>query len=252
MKCAPGGGGTAAATDADGGTAFSYASDELDAMAGATNYYEWILDRFRPYLGRRIMEVGAGIGTFSEYLAGAQPGAELTLLEPAENNVPRLRERFEQRPGVTVRQGVLDGNVEAGCADSVVAVNVLEHVPDDTGFVASAMQALGPGGHLVLFVPAGPGIFGTLDEAFEHYRRYTRKELGSLLTGAGFQLQELRYTNLPGVLAWWLTGRVLRRRTVSPGAARTYDRLVIPWLRRLETVWTPPAGQSLFAVGRKP
>jgi SAM-dependent methyltransferase len=133
----------------------------------------------------------------------------------------------------------------------VVAVNVLEHVPDDLDFVIQAERVLAPGGHLVLFVPAGPGIFGTLDEAFEHYRRYTRGDLARLLERAGFELVELRYSNLPGVLAWWLSGRVLRRRTVTPGSVRLYDRLMVPWLRRLERVWTPPRGQSLFVVGRK-
>lgn len=233
-------------------TAFSYASDELDAMAGATNYYDWIVDRFRPFLGGRILEVGAGIGTFSEYLAAAAPGATLTLVEPAGNNVPRLTERFAGHPGVSVVHGVLGEALPAATADSVVAVNVLEHVQDDAAFVAHAARVLSPGGHLLLFVPAGPGIFGTLDEAFEHYRRYEREGLRALLGAAGFELHDLRYTNLPGVLAWWLTGRVLRRRTVTARSARTYDRLVIPWLRRLERHWTPPLGQSLVAVARRP
>lgn len=235
-----------------GAVHFSYASDELDAMAAASNYYGWIMDRFRPYLGKRVMEVGAGIGTFSEYLAEGLPGAALTLLEPATNNLTRLRERFAGRPGVEVRQGYLDGSLEPGSVDSIVAVNVLEHVPDDAGFVAAALSALEPGGRVILFVPAGPGIFGAMDEAFEHYRRYTREGLGALLAQGGLEIEELRYTNLPGVLAWWFTGKVLRRRTVTPGAARLYDRLVIPWLRRLESYWTPPRGQNLLAIARKP
>jgi len=231
---------------------FSYASDELDAMAGATNYYRWILDRFRPYLGRRLMEVGAGIGTFSEYLAEGVPGATLTLLEPAGNNLIRLRERFAGRPGVNVQAGYLDESVEPECVDSVVAVNVLEHVPDDAAFVKAAARALQPGGRVILFVPAGPGIFGSLDEAFGHYRRYTLEGLRSVLTGAGLEVEELRYTNLPGVVAWWFTGKVLRRRTVTARAARIYDRVMIPWLRRLESVWSPPRGQNLLAIARKP
>jgi SAM-dependent methyltransferase len=235
----------------EGALHFSYASDELDAMAGAVNYYNWIVDRFSPYLGERILEVGAGIGTFSEYLLRAAPAAEITLVEPAANNVPRLERRFAEHPRVHVRRGVLGGELPGESADSVVAVNVLEHVPDDADFVAQAARVLRPGGHLVLFVPAGPGIFGTLDEAFEHYRRYTRAGLTRLMEEGGLELREMKYSNLPGVLAWWLAGRVLRRRTVTARSAVIYDRLMIPLLRAVERIWSPPRGQSLFAVGRK-
>jgi SAM-dependent methyltransferase len=235
-----------------GAVHFSYASDELDAMSDAVNYYNWIVERFQPYLGSRILEVGAGIGTFSDYLLRTAPGASFTLLEPAANNVPRLTDRLGARTNVRVLKAVLGEEIADASADSVVAVNVLEHVPDDADFLAHAHRVLAPGGHLLLFVPAGPGIFGSLDEAFEHYRRYTRVGLGGLVREAGFELLELRYSNLPGVLAWWLSGRILRRRTVTPGSVRLYDRVMIPWLRALERVWTPPRGQSLFMAARRP
>ena len=230
---------------------FSYASDELESMSGAVNYYGWIVERFRPFLGRRILEVGAGIGTFSEYLLRAAPEARVTLLEPAENNLRLLTARFVGNPRATVMRGVLDVSIGEASQDSVVAVNVLEHVPDDRDFVAQAHRALVPGGHLVLFVPAGPGIFGTLDEAFEHHRRYTREGLRRLVQDGGFEVVALAYSNLPGVAAWWLSGKVLRRRTVTSSWVRLYDRLVIPWVRALERRWEPPRGQSLLVVGRK-
>lgn len=234
------------------GSRFSYAGDELDAMACAENYYRWILERIRPYLGSRVMEVGAGIGTFSEFLAGALAGAELILLEPAENNLALLQDRMGSRPGVTVIEGVLDQTTPSSAYDTLVAVNVLEHISDDRDFVRQAVRVLAPGGRLILFVPAGPGLFGTLDEAFEHHRRYTREGLAHLLTGAGFEGELLRYANLPGVLAWWASGRILRKRTLRPGAVRLYDRWAIPVIRAVEELVPPPVGQSLFAVARRP
>jgi SAM-dependent methyltransferase len=230
---------------------FTYASDELDALAGAVNYYRWIMESFGPRLGRRIVEVGAGVGTCSAYLLEAAPQASLTAIEPAANNVPVLRERFAGEPRVAVRQGYLDETLEAGSADTVVAVNVMEHVEDDAAFLRAARRLLTPGGHLLLFVPAVPAIFGTLDEAFEHFRRYTRRELDAKVRAAGFRVDLLRYVNLPGVAAWWLSGKVLRRRTITASAARTYDRWVIPWISALERRWSPPIGQSLLLVARK-
>lgn len=238
-----------AVTDAGG---FTYSGEELDSLAGARNYYGWITRRFAPYLGKRIVEVGAGIGTFAEHLREAAPQADLTLVEPARNNWPHLRARFADRPGVRTVQGYLEDAGAAGSADTVVAVNVMEHVKDDAGFLRAAHRLLSPGGHLLLFVPALPWIYGTLDEAFEHYRRYTKPSLEGAIRGAGFAPLRIAYTNLPGVLAWWMTGRVLRRRTVRASDAKLYDRFAIPWIAALERLGAPPLGQSLIAISRKP
>lgn len=235
-----------------GTAAFTYAGTELDALAEARNYYAWLTERFAPFLGPRMVEVGAGIGTCTAFLLDARPDAVLTALEPAANNVPSLARRFAAEPRVTVVRGYLAEAVPQGAADAVVAVNVMEHVADDAGFLRAARRALAPGGHLCLYVPAVPAIFGELDRAMEHHRRYTRRGVRALLEDAGFEVLRLEYTNLPGVAAWWLMGRVLRRRTLSASSARVYDRWVIPWVRALERRWTPPLGQSLLTVARKP
>ena len=232
------------------GTEFTYSGDELDALAGARNYYGWIADRFAPHLGSRIVEVGAGIGTFTDYLLARAPGASVTAIEPADNNFPHLARRFADQPRVTARHGYLDDTLEPGAADAVVAVNVMEHVPDDAAFLRAAARALAPGGHLLLFVPALPALFGSLDRAFEHYRRYTRPVLRTRIAEAGLRPLDVRYVNLPGVAAWWLAGKVLRRTTVSAADARLYDRWVVPVVRAVESRISPPLGQSLLAIAR--
>jgi 2-polyprenyl-3-methyl-5-hydroxy-6-metoxy-1,4-benzoquinol methylase len=120
---------------------FEYASTELDALAGARNYYTSLMHYFAPHLGERVMEVGAGVGTFSEYLR-ASPGVErLTLVEPARNNAPLLRTRFAADPSVEIVSGYLDDAAVPGSHDTLVAVNVLEHVPDDEGFLRTASSS---------------------------------------------------------------------------------------------------------------
>ncbi|HEX6037532.1 class I SAM-dependent methyltransferase [Longimicrobium sp.] len=231
-------------------SSFTYASSELDAMASAPNYYQAILSFFQPHLGRSVLEVGAGIGTFSALLAGAPGVEQLGLLEPAGNNYPLLRERFAHDPRVRAVHGYLEQHTADFSVDSVVTVNVLEHVPDDAAFLRAARSVLRPGGRLLIFVPALPAIYGSLDTVFEHHRRYTRRTLRAALEGAGFGVPVLRYVNLPGVLAWFVTGRVLRKKTLNPRDVATYDRLVIPWLMKLERHWSPPLGQSLLAVAQ--
>jgi SAM-dependent methyltransferase len=232
--------------------AFAYTGTELDALASAPNYHRWIVHRFSPYLGERIVEAGAGIGTFAAYLREAAPAAMLTLVEPAANNYPQLARRHAGDPRARTVHGYLSDADGAASADTVVAVNVLEHVEDEAAFLSTAHRLLVRGGHLLLFVPALPAIFGTLDEAFGHHRRYRRRGLRDALVAAGFEPVRLAYTNLPGVVAWWVSGRVLRRRTLTARDAALYDRWVVPWISALERIAPPPLGQSLIAVARRP
>ena len=228
--------------------AFRYASSELDALASARNYYTSLMWYFAPHLGARVMEVGAGVGTFAQYLRAAPRVERLTLVEPAANNVPALRERFRGDASVQVTCGYLDDAATPESQDTIVAVNVLEHVADDHAFLRTARETLVPGGTLLLFVPALQSIYGTLDTAFEHHRRYGRSQLRTALSRAGFRIRDSRYSNSVGVLSWFFAGRVLRRTTLSDRDVRLYDRWIVPWLSRLERRVRPPVGQSLIAI----
>ncbi|HJR62724.1 MAG TPA: class I SAM-dependent methyltransferase [Gemmatimonadaceae bacterium] len=231
-------------------TGFSYSGTELDALADARNYYEHIRRRFASHLGAKVVEVGAGIGTFSQYLLRSPGVQELIAIEPAVNNFPVLRDRFASDRRVTTRQGELRDFADKLVADSLVAVNVMEHIEDDVSFLRDARRVLGDSGTLLLFVPALQSIYGTLDEAFDHYRRYDRSLLHSRLSDAGFGMVRTRYVNMPGIAAWYLAGRVMRRRTLDPRSVRFYDRFVVPVVAAVEAVIEPPAGQSLLAIAR--
>jgi SAM-dependent methyltransferase len=233
------------------GGEFNYSGEELDALAGARNYYGWISASFAPWLGRRMLEAGAGIGTFTDWLLARRPDAHVTAVEPAANNFPTLSRRWAGDPRVTAVQGYLDDSLPAASADTVVAVNVMEHVEDDAAFLRAAARVLAPGGHLCLFVPALPALYGSLDEAFEHHRRYTRRGLEGRLRGAGLELVRVRYMNMPGMVAWWLFSKVLRRRTITARDAGVYDRWVVPLVRAVEDRIPPPVGNGLLAVARK-
>ena len=233
-------------------TEFNYSGTELEAMALAQNYQRWILSQFAPYLGKRVIEVGAGIGTFSRLLLNDCDISELIALEPAENLFPLLRNQLAPFSRAHIRQEYFENLPVTQSADSILLVNVLEHVADDIRLLRVAHRILEPAGTLLLFVPALPWLSGTLDKAFEHQRRYTRSRLAEKLHNTGFRTETLRYINLPGIASWFITGRVLQRRTLKPRDVQLYDRWVVPWISRLERFWEPPVGQSLIAVARKP
>src|SRR5215212_940361 len=220
---------------------FLYSGTELDALAGANNYYETIVGHFDGMLGGRVVEVGAGIGTSAEHILRRGRPREMVLLEPAENNFPIVAERFRDEPRVRVRYGYLEQYADTLTADALVAVNVLEHVSDDARFLRAAHRVLSPGGRILLAVPALPALFGSLDRAFAHHRRYTKPLLAARLADAGFRNARLRWFNLPGVAVWFLAARLLQQRTIHPAAMQLYDRLVIPWVSALERRWEPPA-----------
>jgi SAM-dependent methyltransferase len=231
---------------------FSYSGTELDAVGEAANYYDWIVDFFAPHIGQRCVEAGAGIGTVSKLLLERASPRALTLIEPAANNVPILRERFAGDSRVKVYHGYLEDLTRSLKSDSIIAVNVLEHVEKDDAFLKASFNILAPGGSLLLLVPALPAIFGSLDRAFDHFRRYTRSGIREQLLDAGFEIERLRYLNTLGVAAWFVAGRIFRRSTLARSQVRFYDRLVIPWLRAVEKRVSPPIGQSLLAIARKP
>lgn len=218
----------------------------LHAIAGARHYNNWLFSRAEPYLGRSVLDVGAGIGTFTERAADA--GAEVTALEPEFGAL--LREQLRDRPEVTVLDEPLEAHEGAGEFDSILCFNVLEHVPDDEQALRRLLNELRPGGRLLLLVPAHQFLYGGFDHAAGHVRRYDRAPLRARLTQAGFELDELRHVNPVGALGWLVRIR-LRRGGEWPAASfRTFDRLV-PVLRHLDRLRLP-FGLSLWAVARRP
>ncbi|MCL6564887.1 MAG: class I SAM-dependent methyltransferase [Acidobacteriia bacterium] len=228
-----------------------YPSTELAAMQEARNYYRAIVCWFRPHLGKRIVEIGAGLGTFSSYLLSHASDADLVLVEPSDNLFPLLQQQFAGVPRVRLVHGSAADLQDSEAADSVILVNVLEHIEEDTLTLQKIHRLLAPDGKILLFVPALPGLYGALDEEFGHVRRYTKSSLTEKLEASGFRPVCVRYWNLPGVASWFVAGKLLKRRTLTAHWVRLYDRLVVPWTCLLERVWPPPAGQSLIAVARK-
>ncbi len=222
----------------------------LERMAAAPRYNRWMFERLRPWVGRRVLEIGAGIGNMSAFLADRE---RIVLTDTEDYYLRRLRERFGGEAHVTVaalRLPAVEPRLKAERLDTVVCLNVLEHIEDDRASLRAMHDLLEPGGRLVLLVPALRALYGTLDEALGHFRRYARRELATKYQEAGFELRHLEYFNLAGVPGWWFTGRVLRRRLIPTGALRWYEALVP--LFRLESLLPWRIGQSLIAIGEVP
>ena len=222
--------------------------DVLEELDQAKHYSAWILQMIAPHISGRILEVGAGRGTYSTYFADR---GHLTALEPSAVNSAVLRERLKEYPNASVITAELAGAAAPGSYDTVVLLNVLEHIPDDHQALGDIYEALAPGGKMVLWVPAFESLYGKFDQRIGHYRRYRRDQLLALVHKVGFQQVTAKYTNMPGYFAWWVVVRVLGRTPTSGGLASTYDRFFIPVISRVERFVRPPIGQSLLVVAQR-
>lgn len=228
-------------------------AEDLATLARADRLADWMFDQFRVDVRGSVVEVGAGLGTYSSRILAA--GAKrLMLVEPEEECASVLEAQFAADPRATVAREAVPGSValngSAGRHDLVVCQNVLEHLDDDRTALAEMARALKPGGALVLVVPAHPRLYGSLDIAYGHRRRYSPEALRVLLADEGLELLELRPFNLLGVLGWSASNR-LRRYRLSPASVRLYERLLPGW-RELEEHLRPPWGLSLVARARRP
>ena len=175
----------------------------------------------------------------------------LIAIEPSDNNFPLLSGRLANQERATIVKSYLKGSSPPESVDTLVAVNVLEHIEHDDEILRQAWEMARPGGTLLLFVPAVPAVFGSLDTAFEHFRRYTKSALRSLVETAGWRIERLGYMNMPGILPWFVAGRLLGRTSIGGTEAKLYDRLVVPVTAAIEDRVSIPIGQSLLAIARK-
>ena len=223
-----------------------YTGREMESMDFAVNYHRWILEIFRPFLGKRIVEVGAGTGAFSEMLMETRPDS-LTMLEPSANLFPILVERMG--PDRTLQNTLREASISN--PDSILYVNVLEHVEDDETELAAVHSLLAPGGRVLIFVPANRWLMSDMDRLMGHHRRYTLAELSLKCTSAGFNIRYSSRFDALGIIPWLVKYRLLRSTTMESGLVKLYDSLVVPVARVAEGFIPPPIGKSIILIGEK-
>lgn len=237
-------------------TEVEYFGHDLDSMDLAVNYHNWILDIFRPFVGRNIVEVGAGTGSFSKLLLGTNP-ERLTLIEPSDM-FEKLKgeidpEIYEAK--VDFVNGVFGDFVTTKSADfkpdTIVYINVLEHVEDDAAELQLMNETLGENGKICIFVPAVPFLLSDFDRQIGHFRRYSRRELVKKCEHAGFKVLIARGFDFPGILPWLVKYRLMRSLSIEQSMVKLYDRLFVPSIRVIEDVVKPPIGKNLILVAEK-
>jgi glycosyltransferase involved in cell wall biosynthesis len=224
----------------------------LDSLAGTKRFNRWMADTVRPFVGTRVLELGAGIGNMTQHLARGRKIYVASDID--EEHIARLRVRFRGRPNLEIRRCDLcdaaDFQPLLGLFDSVVCLNVVEHVEDDLGALRNIFSALKPGGRAIILVPQDQKAYGTLDEVLGHCRRYSEAQLRARMEEAGFEVERVLQFNRVTRPGWRLNGQVLKRRSFGRFQLKVFDALVPLW-RRIDGYFPWPA-VSLIAVGVVP
>ena len=221
----------------------------LERLNRAPRFTRWMADVIRPYIGDRVLEVGAGTGNMSVHL---MPRSVYWATDVNSHYLDYLVTLRATRPYMRVAfTDAMDGATfpTGQSFDTVVCLNVVEHVQDDLGALRNVWDALSDGGRAIILVPCGPGLYGTLDEVLGHFRRYTREQLVGVAEQAGFRVEQVLKFNRPGVPAWWLNGRILHRKTFGLGQIRMLNFLT-PVFRLVDS-WLPLPPLSIIAILRK-
>jgi glycosyltransferase involved in cell wall biosynthesis len=214
-------------------------------------YNQTMFALFGGSLGQRVLEIGSGAGNLSRFLLDR----EFVVLSDYEEEYLRLlRRRYGTYENVQIRPLDLDTfkaeDVAGDAIDSVVCLNVLEHIEDDRRVLSELFHAIVPGGMVAVLVPAHQALYSDLDKNLGHFRRYTRTTLTERFREAGFVVESSRYFNWIGAIGWFVFGRVLRRPHITKVATRGFG--LVSRLRALEELASFGFGLSVLVVGRRP
>ena len=226
-------------------------TETLNQLSEINRYNRWIYDQFAHALGQRVLEVGSGTGNITQFLL--TENRQVVATDVVANYRDELRSRFADQQNLRISafdlSRVAPTEFKTNPFDTVVCLNVLEHIEDDHFALQQMHEALKPGGHLALLVPAHQFLFGAFDEAVGHYLRYGKRQLRQRLETAGFKVEALHFFNIAATLPWLINGRVLWRAYLPNDQVSLADKLVP--LLKLEKFIGPPFGISLIAIAKK-
>lgn len=227
-----------------------YNGTDLEAMIFAKNYHNWIIDSFTPYLGNTIAEVGAGTGNITRILSGK--GEHVFAFEPSVKMASILSGRLQHDNKITTVNSTFSNAADSytDSFDSIVYINVLEHIQDDQTELNLAYRSLKQDGYICIFVPALEWLYSEFDRSIGHYRRYHLQPLCRSVMSSGFTIVRSGYLDMFGILPWWIM-MVLLKRGLNPASTSLYDKLCIPAIRRIESRIRIPIGKNIILVAQK-
>lgn len=217
-------------------------------MSQAVWFNQWTVKKFEKYLKGDILEVGCGIGNFTSTLKEYGNIWAMDINKTYVNQTTNLL-------GNKGKAGI--GDIESGKYffeekkfDSIICLNVLEHIKDDEKALNNIFNLLKDGRYLILLVPAFDFLYGEIDKSIGHFRRYEKNELQKMVKSLGFEIIKSRTINFLGAIGWWVSSKLLSNNKISEGKIKLFNSIA-PFILRLEDLFEPPVGTSILVIAQK-
>ena len=230
-----------------------YIGKDLESMSFANNYSKWLVELCEPYLGSTVAEVGAGTGNLTDLFSRHPDIEKLIAFEPSEKMSDILQKKMILDKRVKAINNTLmdEKDSHINCFESILYINVLEHIENDRNEAATIYECLKSKGYVCIFVPALSFLYSEFDKSIGHYRRYHKQQLIDLFQSQGFNIINVRYVDMPGIIPWYIAF-VLLKKGLNNNNTSIYDKIAIPIIRIVENIITPPIGKNLLLIAQKP
>ncbi len=226
----------------------------IDVIKNASNFNKWSISLVKKYIGDRILEIGGGIGTFTDFLL------DKDLVVTTEIDDDCFNELYRKYSGINIVTVINDDilnedfvkTMKSMNFDTVICFNVLEHIENDIEAIDNMKKCLGKEGYIILRVPAFNFLYSKLDKNVGHFRRYTKSSLSEILIHNNLEIVELFYMDMIGFIAWFLLFKIFQKESfASKNQIGIYDKFFVPVFSKLEKILKNPFGLTLFAVCKK-
>ncbi len=230
--------------------------ETLEAMGRASNFNRWMYETIKPHCKGKILEIGSGAGNISGFFL--DDNFNIMLTDIRENYCNKLRTKFNHNPfllGIE-KMNLTDPDFDArhktlfDSFDTVFALNVVEHIENDSLAVENSRKLLKKGGHLIILVPSYSFLYNRFDHSLGHYRRYTTKSLSRLFYKNQLEIFHRQYFNFTGMLGWFFSGRVLNKKIIPVSQMKIFNQLV-PLFKIIDSTLMHRAGLSTIVCGKK-
>lgn len=225
----------------------------LDVISEAGKFNKWMYDTIRPHTAGKILEIGSGVGNISQFFV--HDNADITVSDIRENYREILKNKFSLPDDKVIDIDIAHPEFETayphlvGAFDSVFCLNVVEHIENDSLAAKNLALLLKKGGYLTVLVPAYQSLYNGFDKTLEHYRRYTKKSLETIMRPNG-TIQQTFYFNFVGIFGWWVSGKLFGNKSIPEGEMKLYNTLV-PAIKLIDKLTFKKMGLSVICVLKK-
>jgi SAM-dependent methyltransferase len=230
--------------------------ETLDVISEADNFNDWMYNTIKQYCKGKTLEIGSGLGNISSYFI--KDNFNIFLSDIRDNYCDELKRKFSTNNNVIGIENIdlVDPDFDTKYAqhlnsfDTVFALNVIEHIEDDTLAIKNCKKLLSKGGSLIILVPAYQKLYNAFDKALYHYRRYTSKQMENIFFENEITIRKSFYFNFLGIFGWYISGQIMHKKLITKSQMNFYNKIVFI-AKILDTISLKKIGLSSIVIGEK-